>query len=232
MGRTGAAVNVGESLSRNVTADSLLIDVRSGGDLQKEQGGFGPHRSSISRSLFIRPAKGKLEKGIAMSESTAVTAVPAKVPEHRLRRPEPTAVRHMLVGDEWYILFTDVVVINGRAWVDGAAARTSGVNRVRLRRGTNGFHMTIQDDVLWFTETLSSGNKDLLPILSITEIKEARADAPLGTAIRELMALRSELERACREDDPEEIGACRPAACRTLWNGCLRRHTHAGLRNL
>ena len=112
----------------------------------------------------------------------------------------------MPVGDEWYIMFTDVVVHDSRAWVDAGAGRTSrGFNRVRLRRDADGLHMIIEDDVLWFTETVSSGKKDLLPLLSITEVKEARADAPLGAAIREFMVLRSILERACREDNAEEI---------------------------
>lgn len=140
-----------------------------------------------------------------MSDSTAVT-VAAKVPEHRLRRPRPTAIRDLPIGDEWYILFTDVVVRDGRAWVDAAAAQMSaGLNRVRLRRDVDGLHMTIEDDALWFTEAPSVGKMDLLPVLSITEIQEARVDAPLNAAIRELVKLRSQLERACREDNSKEI---------------------------
>lgn len=139
-----------------------------------------------------------------MSDSAAVT-VAAKVPDHRLRRPKPTVVRDMPIGEEWYILFTDIVVRDGCAWVDAAAARTSGgFNRVRLRRDGDGLHLTIEDDELWFTET-PPGKEDLLPVLSITEVKEARADAPIGTAIRELAKVRSELERACRKDNADEI---------------------------
>jgi hypothetical protein len=141
-----------------------------------------------------------------MSETAAMTEMAAKVPPNRLPKSRPTVVRDMPVGEEWYILFTDVVVRDGRAWVDATAApMPRGMNRVRLRRDVRGLHMTIEDDSLHFTDIPGTRPNDLLPILSITEVKEARADAPLGAAIRDLMTLRSELERACRDEKPEEI---------------------------
>jgi hypothetical protein len=60
------------------------------------------------------------------------------------------------------------------------------------------------DDVQ-FVEASPAPKTDLLPILTITELKEARPDAPLGAAIREWVELRGKLERACREDDMDEI---------------------------
>ena len=49
-----------------------------------------------------------------MSETAAMTEMAAKVPPNRLPKSRPTVVRDMPVGEEWHILFTDVVLPKGR----------------------------------------------------------------------------------------------------------------------